>query len=117
MFRYYFRGGLLTLVPWDLFLLTYVSTLFLVLITLRVLAEAQMSLEQHPKRAEALMAKAERYVDWAVTGTVFFTAFEFLSTPFFLRFVIFSDNFWPYLVVSLAIALCIRYVMHRVMNI
>ena len=115
--RYYFRGGLLTLLPWDLFMLAYVSTLFLALITLRVLAEAQRSLGQHLKRAEELTAKADKYVEWALTGTVFFTAFEFLSTPFFLRFVIFSTDFWPYLIICVGIALCVRHVMHRVINV
>jgi len=115
LMRFYLSNqGLLLLVPWDVFMLAYISCLILLVITFRLLAEAQRHLEENPKRAEALTDKAENYVEWALTGAVFFSSMEFLSTVFLLRFVFFSGNVWPYLAISLGLALCVRLVMDRI---
>jgi hypothetical protein len=52
--------GLLTLVPLDLIIVAYTTFVTLVVITLRVLVEAQLSVEEKPERAQTLTAKAEK---------------------------------------------------------
>jgi len=107
--------GFLTLFPTDLLLLAYTACVILVVITLRVLADAQLTVEENPEHAQKLAAKAERYIEWALNSVVFFMAVEFSSTLTSV-FVIFEDNVWPAIAICGGVALCARYVMRKVIH-
>lgn len=104
--------GLLTLVPLDLLLLGYTFFVILVIITLRILADAQISAEEKPEQAQRLADKAEKYIERALNGLVFFIAFEFLSALTSLHILI-EDNYWFAIAICLIVALIGRHIMHR----
>ncbi len=108
--------GLQTLVPLDLFLILYTASAILVVITLRVLAEAQLTVDEKPEHAQALAVKAGKYIEWALNGVVFFMALEFSSTLTSF-YIIFQDNYWAAIMLCAGVALCARYLMHKVANI
>jgi len=109
--------GLYRLAPWDVLSVVFLALLFLTVITLRVLAEAQAVREKDRKRSDALLAKADKYTEWSLVGTVFFMSMEFLSTLFVLRYVIIQGDVWLYLVLSLALAIIVHRLMHRILNV
>ena len=78
---------------------------------------SELSHEKDRKRSDALLAKADKYTEWSLVGTVFFMSMEFLSTIFILRYVIIQGDVWLYLVLSLALAIIVRRLMHRVLNV
>jgi len=107
--------GFLTLLPLDILLLAYTVCVILVVITLRILAQAQLTAEENPQHAQKLAAKAEKYIERTLNGVVFFMAFEFLTTLNSV-YILFEDNFWPAIALCAAIAYFARYLMHRVIN-
>jgi hypothetical protein len=114
LLQYYVSGeGLLTLVPLDCMLLIYTFFIILDIVTLRVLAEAQIAAEENPEHAQELAGKAEKYIDWALSGLVFFITVEFSSALSSLHILI-VDNFWILLVISAKVAVIVRSIMHRI---
>ncbi len=104
--------GLLTFVPLDLMLLGYTFFVILVIITLRILADAQIATDDNPEHAQALAGKAEKYIEWALNGLVFFIAFEFSSALTSLHILI-ADNYWVEIAICVLVALIARSIMHR----
>ncbi|MGA2784826.1 MAG: hypothetical protein ABSF09_09040 [Candidatus Bathyarchaeia archaeon] len=108
--------GMLTLVPLDLMLLVYTSFVILVVVTLRVLVEAQLSIEENPERAQALAGKAERYIESALYGVVFFIIFEFTTALTSLQILV-QDNVWPGIGICIIATLSTRLVIRKVAHI
>ena len=108
--------GLLTLVPLDLMLLVYTAFVILVVVTLRILVEAQLSVEENPERAQALARKAEKHIESALNGVVFFITFEFTSALTSLH-MLFGDNVWPEIGIYVIVTLTARAVMRRIAHI
>ena len=108
--------GLMTLVPLDLIILAYTTFVTLVVITLRVLVEAQLSVEENPERAQTLAAKAEKYIEMALYGVVFFIILEF-STALTSLSILVQDNVWPGIGICVIATLTVRLVMRRVAHI
>ena len=108
--------GLLTFVPLDLLVLGYTFFVILVIITLRILADAQISAEDSPEHAQALAGKAEKYIEWALNGLVFFIAFEFSSALTSLHILI-EDNYWAAIAICVVVALITRSIMHQMTHI
>ena len=108
--------GLLTFVPLDLLVLGYTFFVILVIITLRILADAQIAAEDSPEHAQALADRAEKYIEWALNGLVFFIAFEFSSALTALHILI-EDNYWVAIAICILIALIARSIMHRITHI
>jgi hypothetical protein len=108
--------GLLTLVPLDLILIIYTVFVILVVITLRVLVEAQLVVKEDPERAQALAGKAEKYIESALYGIVFFITFEFTTALTSLH-ALFDDNVWPGIGICVITTLTARAVMRRVAHI
>ena len=109
--------GLFRLAPWDILSAVFIALLFLTVITLRVLAEAQAVRDEDRKLSDALVAKAEKYTEWSLVGTVFIMSMEFLSTIFILRYVVIQADVWLYLVLSLALAIIVHHLMRRVLKV
>ena len=114
---YLSSSGFYRIAPWDVLTAAYIVILFLNVITLRVLAEAQVTREENRKRSNALLAKADKYTEWTLVGSVFFMSMEFLSTFFILRYVIFKGDVWLYLVLSLVLAVIVHRLMHKVLKV
>jgi len=108
--------GLLTFVPLDLLVLGYTFFVILVIITLRILADAQLATEDNLEHAQALADKAEKYIEWALNGLVFFIAFEFSSALTSLHILI-GDNYWVAIAICVLVALIARSIMHRITHI
>lgn len=108
--------GLLTLFPLDLVLLVYTAFVILVVLTLRVLVEAQLAVNENPERAQTLAAKAEKYIEIALSGVVFFISFEFTTALTSLH-TLAGDNVWPIIGICVITTLTARVVMRRVANI
>jgi hypothetical protein len=118
LLQFYVSGqGLLTLVPLDLILLIYTFFIILDIVTLRVLAEAQIAAEENPEHAQRLAGKAEKYIDWALSGLVFFITVEFSSALSSLHILIEGDNFWVLSAISVIVAMIARSIMHRLTDV
>jgi len=78
---------------------------------------SELSHEKDRKRSDALLAKADKYTEWSLVGTVFFMSMEFLSTIFYLRYVAFLGNVWLYLVLSFGLAIIVHRLMHTVLKV
>lgn len=113
---YFSDQGFTTLLPLDLILVMYTVSIILMVVTLRVLAEAQLSVEENPERGQTLAAKAEKYIEWVLNAVVFFMALEYLSTLTSF-YMIFQDSYWAAMVLCVIVALCARYVMRKVLKI
>ena len=117
LWSYYIsRQGLMTLVPLDLILLAYTTFVTLIVITLRVLVEAQLSVEENSERAQTLAGKAEKYIEIALYGLVFFIVFEFTSALTLLQSLI-QDDVWPGIGICLITTLTVRLVIRKVAHI
>src|SRR5208337_2529372 len=114
--NYVSAQGLLTYVPLDLLMLGYTFFVILVIITLRILADAQIATEDNPEHAQALANRAEKYIEWALNGLVFFIAFEFSSALTSLHILI-EDNYWVAIAICILVALIARSIMHRMTHI
>jgi hypothetical protein len=108
--------GMLTFVPLDLMMLGYTFFVILVIVTLRILAEAQIAGDENLQQAQELAGKAEKYIEWALNGLVFFIAFEFSSALTWLH-ILADDNVWPAIAICILVALIARSVMHRITHI
>jgi hypothetical protein len=108
--------GLLTFVPLDVLVLGYTFFVILVIITLRILADAQIAAEDNPEHAQTLADKAERYIEGALNGLVFFIVFEFSSALTSLHILV-QDNYWVAIAISILVALIARSIMHRITDV
>ena len=102
---YYFSlRGLLTIVPLDLTLLLYIASVMIAIITIKILAEAQLT--DDPQRADALILKADKYLGWILSLLIFFMILEYSSSLEFIQIVA-SGNFLILLAVGLIATLIV----------
>ena len=80
---YFSFRGLLTVVPLDLVLLLYIASVMIAIVTIKILAEAQLA--EDPGRADALILKADKYLAWILSLLVFFMIFEYSSALEFMQ--------------------------------
>ena len=80
---YFSFRGLLTVVPLDMVLLLYIASVMIAIVTIKILAEAQLA--DDPKRADALILKADKYLAWILSLLVFFMIFEYSSALEFMQ--------------------------------
>ena len=96
---YFSFRGLLTIVPLDFTLLLYIVSVMIAIITIKILAEAQLT--DDPERADALILKADKYLGWILSLLIFFMILEYSSSLEFMQIVA-SGNFLILLAVGLA---------------
>jgi len=102
---YYFSlRGLLTIVPLDLTLLLYIASVMIAIITIKILAEAQLT--DDPQRADGLILKADKYLGWILSLLIFFMILEYSSSLEFIQIVA-SGNFLILLAVGLIATLIV----------
>ena len=101
---YYFSlRGLVTVVPLDLMLLLYIASVMIAIITIKILAEAQLT--DDPQRADALILKADKYLGWILSLLIFFMLMEYGSALEFVQ-ILASGNFLILLAI-VAAATCV----------
>jgi len=88
--RYFSFQGLMTIVPLDLVLLLYIASVMIAIITIKILAEAQLT--DDPQRADALILKADKYLGWILSLLIFFMIMEYSSALEFIQ-ILTSGNF------------------------
>ena len=99
-FGYYFSPeGILTLVPLDAVLLIYIGSVLLSVVTIKILAEAQLA--EDPNRVDALVLKADKYLGWILSLLFFFMIVEYSSSVEFVRILV-SGNFLMFILIALA---------------
>ena len=107
--NYFSLRGLLTIVPLDLTLLLYIASVMIAIITIKILAEAQLT--DDPQRADALILKADKYLGWILSLLIFFMILEYSSALEFMQIVA-SGNF----LILLAVCLAATFVVSRFMT-
>ena len=108
--------GFLTLLPLDILLVAYACSVILVVFTLRILAEAQLAIEENPTHAQELAEKAEKHIELALNTLVFFIVFEFATVLTSLH-ILFEEDYWPVIGICLVVALASRSLMRRMTHI
>jgi hypothetical protein len=107
--RYFSLQGLVTIVPLDLMILLYITSVMIAIITIKVLAEAQLT--DNPEHADALILKADKYLGWILSLLIFFMIMEYGSALEFLQ-ILSSGNF----LILLAIAAVATFIVSRFMT-
>jgi len=103
--HYYFSyQGLVTVVPMDLMLLLYIASVMIAIVTIKILAEAQLTDDQG--KADTLILRADKYLGWILSLLIFFMFVEYGSSLEILR-IIASGNFLIFLAISLVITLVV----------
>jgi len=97
--RYFSIRGLVTIVPLDLVLVLYIASVMIAIITIKILAEAQLT--DDPRRADGLILKADKYLGWILSLLIFFMILEYGSALEFVQ-ILSSGNFLILLAMSLA---------------
>jgi len=106
---YYFSyQGLVTIVPIDLMLLLYIASVMIAIITIKVLAEAQLTDDQ--ERAEVLILRADKYLGWILSLLIFFMIMEYTSSLEILR-ILASGNFLLLLIIDAVATLVVSRLM------
>ena len=110
--KYYFSpAGLVTLVPLDMILVIYIGSVLLSIVTIKILAEAQLA--EDPNRVDALVLRADKYLGWILSLLVFFMIFEYGSSVELLQ-ILSSGNFLIFIAVGLASTAVVSYYIRRV---
>jgi len=110
-FAYYFSySGVLTLIPLDAVLLIYIGSVLLSLVTIKILAEAQLA--DDPDRVDALVLRADKYLGWILSLLFFFMIVEYSSSVEFVRILV-SGDFLTFIVIALAATLIVSKFMRK----
>ena len=110
-FAYYFsHTGALTLIPLDVVLLIYIGSVLLSLVTIKILAEAQLA--EDPNRVDALVLRADKYLGWILSLLFFFMIVEYSSSVEFVRILV-SGNFLFFIVAALAATMVVSKFMRK----
>jgi hypothetical protein len=110
--KYYFSpAGLVTLIPLDIILVIYIGSVLLAIVTIKILAEAQLA--EDPNRVDALVLRADNYLGWILSLLVFFMIFEY-GTSVELIQILSSGNFLIFITVGLAATVVVSYYIRRV---
>jgi len=102
--RYFSYRGLITIIPLDLMLLLYIASVMIAIVTIKVLAEAQLT--DDPQRADALILRADKYLGWILSLLIFFMIMEYGSALEFIQILV-SGNFLILLVITTAATLIV----------
>jgi len=115
-FGYYFSyTGVLTLIPLDVVLLIYIGSVLLSVVTIKILAEAQLA--EDPNRVDALVLRADKYLGWILSLLFFFMIVEYSSSVEFVRILV-SGNFLLFVIASLAATVVVSKFMRKlIMNV
>jgi hypothetical protein len=73
-------------------------------------------MEENLEHAELLAGKAEKYIEYALSGLVFFIAFEFSSGLSSLH-ILLDDDVWFGIAISVSAALIARYGIRKITHI
>jgi len=106
--QYFSYQGLVTIVPLDLMLLVYIASVMIAIITIKVLAEAQLTDDQ--QRMDMLILRADKYLGWILSLLIFFMIMEYSSALEFLRILV-SGNFVILLGIDAVAALVVSHFM------
>ena len=110
--KYYFSSdGLVTLIPLDIVMMIYIGSVLLAIVTIKILAEAQLA--EDPNRVDALVLRADKYLGWILSLLLFFMILEYGTEVEFLR-ILLSGNFLIFIILDLAATFAVSYYMRRV---
>jgi hypothetical protein len=110
--KYYFSTvGFVTLIPLDIILLIYIGAVLLAIVTIKILAVAQLA--EDPNRVDALVLRADKYLGWILSLLVFFMIFEY-GTSVELIQILSSGNFLIFIAIGLAATVVVSYYIRRV---
>ena len=110
--KYYFSPeGFVTLIPLDIVLIIYIGSVLLAIVTIKILAEAQLA--EDPNRVDALVLRADKYLGWILSLLIFFMILEYGSSVEFLQ-ILTSGNFLIFIILDLAATVAVSYYMRRV---
>jgi len=107
--NYFSFRGLITIIPLDLILLLYIASVMIAIVTIKILAEAQLT--EDLERADALILKADKYLGWILSLLIFFMIMEYASALEFVQ-ILASGNF----LILLAIVAGATFVVSRFMS-
>lgn len=108
---YYFSyQGLVTVVPMDLMLVLYIASVMIAIITIKILAEAQLT--DDPQRMDVLVLRADKYLGWILSLLIFFMIMEYSSALEIVR-ILASGNFLILFGIDLATAVVVSRFMSR----
>lgn len=110
--KYYFSPeGFVTLIPLDIILVVYIGSVLLAIVTIKILAEAQLA--EDPDRVDALVLRADKYLGWILSLLVFFMILEYGTSVELLQ-ILTSGNFLIFITVGLATTVVVSYYIRRV---
>jgi hypothetical protein len=110
--NYYFSpAGFVTLIPMDIVMIIYIGSVLLAIVTIKILAEAQLA--EDPNRVDALVLRADKYLGWILSLLLFFMILEYGTVVEFIRIVT-SGNFLVFLTLDLAATVAVSYYIRRV---
>jgi len=110
--KYYFSPeGLVTLIPLDIVLIIYIGSVLLAIITIKLLAEAQLA--EDPNRVDALVLRADKYLGWILSLLIFFMILEYSTSVEFIQ-ILTSGNFLIFLLLDLTATVAVGHYMHRI---
>jgi len=109
--NYYFSyQGLITIVPLDLMLVLYIASVMIAIITIKILAEAQLTDDQ--RRMDTLILRADKYLGWILSLLIFFMIIEYSSSLEIVR-ILMSGNFLILFAIAAAASLAVSRFMSR----
>jgi len=108
--HYFSFRGLVTIIPLDLTLLLYIGSVMIAIITIKILAEAQLT--DDPERADTLILRADKYLGWILSLLIFFMIIEYGSEVEFIQ-IIASGNFLILLAFGLGATLVVSRFMSK----
>jgi len=110
--NYYFSPvGFVTLIPLDIILAIYIGSVLVAIVTIKILAEAQLA--EDPNRVDALVLRADKYLGWILSLLVFFMILEYGSSVELMQ-ILTSGNFLIFILVDLAATVAVSYYIRRV---
>jgi hypothetical protein len=110
--KYYFSPeGFVTLIPLDIIMMIYIASVLLAIVTIKILAEAQLA--EDPNRVDALILRADKYLGWILSLLVFFMILEYGTSVEFIR-ILSSGNFLIFIIAGLATMVAVSYYIRRV---
>jgi hypothetical protein len=100
-FKYYFSlQGFVTLIPLDMVMIIYIGSVLLAIVTIKILAEAQLA--EDPNRVDALVLRADKYLGLILSLLLFFMILEYGTAVEFIRIAA-SRNFLIFIIFDLGL--------------
>ncbi len=108
---YFSPTVLLNLLPADIIMITLIGTFLLTMITIMLLAEAQLT--DDPNRVDALVHRADKYLRWIISFVFFLIFLEFSTVVEILR-IFAVDDLLSYAILDLVVTVAMSYYVYKV---